>query len=62
MKVLSMIEQQLISMEVGGADAIDGVLVTTPIPDGRVKLGAQVMQMMQMLVENGFVGGRSGET
>ena len=37
-----MIESELISNEVGGKDAIDGVLVTTPIPDGRVKLGAQV--------------------
>eukprot|EP00928_Gymnodinium_smaydae_P002725 TRINITY_DN10979_c0_g2_i1.p1 TRINITY_DN10979_c0_g2~~TRINITY_DN10979_c0_g2_i1.p1 ORF type:complete len:590 (-),score=129.54 TRINITY_DN10979_c0_g2_i1:234-2003(-) len=53
MKVLSMIEQELISKELGGADAIDAVIVTTPVPDGRVKLGAQVVQM---LVENGFVG------
>ena len=30
---------------VGGADAIDGVIVTTPVPDGRVKLGAQVVQL-----------------
>ena len=35
------------------ADAIDGVIVTTPVPDGRVKLGAQVVKL---LVEHGFVG------
>ena len=35
------------------ADDIDGIIVTTPIPDGRVKLGAQVVQL---LVQHGFVG------
>lgn len=34
-------------------DALDGVIVTTPVPDGRVKLGAQVVQL---LVEHGFLG------
>jgi len=33
---------------------VDGVLVTTPVSDARVKLGAQVVKF---LVENGFVGG-----
>jgi len=32
---------------------ISGVIVTTPATDGRIKLGAQVVQM---LVEHGFVG------
>lgn len=41
------------SDEINGADAIDGVIVTTPVPDGRVKLGAQVVQL---LVEHGFIG------
>eukprot|EP00930_Biecheleria_cincta_P037018 TRINITY_DN25382_c0_g1_i2.p1 TRINITY_DN25382_c0_g1~~TRINITY_DN25382_c0_g1_i2.p1 ORF type:complete len:658 (-),score=114.80 TRINITY_DN25382_c0_g1_i2:245-2218(-) len=58
MKVLSLIEQELISQEIGGADAIDGVIVTTPVPDGRVKLGAQVVQL---LVEHGFVGEKKWE-
>mmetsp|Transcript_182 Transcript_182/g.436 ORF Transcript_182/g.436 Transcript_182/m.436 type:complete len:430 (-) Transcript_182:101-1390(-) len=53
MRVLTMIEQELISDELGGQNAIDGVIVTTPIPDGRVKLGAQVVQL---LVEHGFLG------
>ena len=35
MKVLSLIEQELISQEIGGSDAIDGFIVTTPIPDAR---------------------------
>ena len=39
--------------EINGSDAIDGVIVTTPVPDGRVKLGAQVVQL---LVEHGFLG------
>ena len=38
MKVLTMIEQELITDEVHNSmDAIDGVVVTTPIPDGRAK-------------------------
>ena len=37
-----------------GAEKVDGVLVTTPVPDARVKLGAQVVQF---LVSKGFVGG-----
>lgn len=49
-----LIENKLISEEIGGCNAIDGVIVTTPIPDGRVKLGAQVVQM---LVQHGFVRG-----
>ncbi|CAE8614392.1 unnamed protein product [Polarella glacialis] len=53
MKLLTLIEQELLTDEIGGADAIDGVIVTTPIPDGRVKLGAQ---LVQMLVEHGFLG------
>ncbi|CAE7560959.1 unnamed protein product [Symbiodinium natans] len=53
MKVLTMIEQELMTDELGGHDSIDGVIVTTPIPDGRVKLGAQVVQL---LVEHGFLG------
>lgn len=53
MKVLTLIEQELMSDEINGADAIDGVIVTTPVPDGRVKLGAQVVQL---LVEHGFIG------
>jgi len=37
------------------ADAqVDGVLVTTPVSDARMKLGAQVVKF---LVEKGFVGG-----
>ncbi|OLQ03360.1 hypothetical protein AK812_SmicGene13710 [Symbiodinium microadriaticum] len=53
MKVLTMIEQELMTDELGCSDSIDGVIVTTPIPDGRVKLGAQVVQL---LVEHGFLG------
>ena len=54
MKVLTMIELELITDEVQNSqDAIDGIIVTTPIPDGRVKLGAQVVQL---LVEYGFAG------
>ena len=47
--LLSMLEGKL-----SNADApISGVLVTTPVTDGRVKLGAQVVHA---LVEKGFVG------
>lgn len=60
MKLLLMIEGELITDEVRSAgqplrsaDAIDGVIVSTPIPDGRVKLGAQ---LVRLLVEHGFVG------
>jgi len=53
MKVLSLIEQELITGDVCSADAIDGLIVTTPIPDGRVKLGAQ---LVKLLVSHGFVG------
>ena len=53
MKVLTLIEQELMTDEINGSDAIDGVIVTTPVPDGRVKLGAQVVQL---LVEHGFLG------
>lgn len=53
MKVLTLIEQELMSDQINGTDAIDGVIVTTPVPDGRVKLGAQVVQL---LVEHGFLG------
>lgn len=53
MKVLTLIEQELVSDQINGTDAIDGVIVTTPVPDGRVKLGAQVVQL---LVEHGFLG------
>ena len=41
------------SDQINGTDAIDGVIVTTPVPDGRVKLGAQVVHV---LVEHGFLG------
>ena len=41
------------SDQINGTDAIDGVIVTTPVPDGRVKLGAQVVQL---LVQHGFLG------
>ena len=44
---------RLMTDEINGSDAIDGVIVTTPVPDGRVKLGAQVVQL---LVEHGFLG------
>jgi hypothetical protein len=60
MKLLLMIEGELITDEVRSAgqplrsaDAIDGVIVSTPILDGRVKLGAQ---LVRVLVEHGFVG------
>lgn len=53
MKVLTLIEQELIADNVSCSESIDGIIVTTPIPDGRVKLGAQVVQM---LVEHGFLG------
>ena len=53
MKVLTLIEQELITDQVHTADDIDGIIVTAPIPDGRVKLGAQVVQL---LVQHGFVG------
>ena len=48
-----MIEQELITGEVQNIDSIDGIIVTTRIPDGRVKLGAQVVQL---LVEYGVAG------
>ena len=38
----------------GTVGKVDGVLVTTPVPDARIKLGAQVVQF---LVSKGFVGG-----
>ncbi|EOD14886.1 hypothetical protein EMIHUDRAFT_197506 [Emiliania huxleyi CCMP1516] len=47
-KLFALFEQRLAGAEV------DGVLVTTPVSDARVKLGAQVVKF---LVENGFVGG-----
>ena len=53
MRVLTMIEKELITDNVSSTDAVDGIIVTTPIPDGRVKLGAQVVQL---LVQHGFVG------
>ena len=31
--------KELMTDELGGHDSIDGVIVTTPIPDGRVKRG-----------------------
>ena len=40
MAVLSLIECELINADVHNSDAIDGSLVTTPIPGGRTKLGA----------------------
>lgn len=45
-KLISMLEARLLP-------PIDGVLVTNPIPDGRVKLGAQVVST---IVDKGFVG------
>ena len=46
-RLLSMIENELHGKQV------DAVITTTPIPDARVKLGAQVVQL---LVDKGFVG------
>lgn len=51
--VASFFFPRLMTDEINGSDAIDGVIVTTPVPDGRVKLGAQVVQL---LVEHGFLG------
>mmetsp|Transcript_5112 Transcript_5112/g.8932 ORF Transcript_5112/g.8932 Transcript_5112/m.8932 type:complete len:471 (+) Transcript_5112:33-1445(+) len=53
MQVLNMIEQELVVDDSSGNCTIDAVIVTTPVSDGRVKLGAQVVQA---LVEHGFVG------
>merc|ERR1740138_405646 len=41
-----MIERELISSDVQSIDAIDGILVTTPVPDGRCKLGAQLVKLL----------------
>lgn len=57
MALISLIETALAKGALG-EDGIRGVVVTTPIPDGRIKLGAQVVQA---LVEKGFIGGRDGE-
>jgi hypothetical protein len=46
MDLLSMIERELISSDVQSIDAIDGILVTTPVPDGRCKLGAQLVKLL----------------
>jgi len=45
-KLITMLEKQLLP-------PFDGVLVTNPIPDGRVKLGAQVVST---IIDHGFVG------
>ena len=52
-ELLALLEDKLVSRVQGEAAPIDGVLVTAPIGNNRVKFGAQVVQM---LVEKGFVG------
>ena len=59
MAVLSLIECELINADVHNSDAIDGSLVTTPIPGGRTKLGALLLQLM---VQHGFVGERKWQS
>jgi len=51
MTLLSLIEENLAARD--DDDALDGVIVTSPVTDGRVKLGAQVVQT---LVDKGFIG------
>jgi len=51
MTLLSLIEENLTDR--GDEDALDCLIVTSPVTDGRVKLGAQVVQT---LVDKGFVG------
>ena len=41
-----MIENQLIPGEVQKSDAIHGIIITTPMPDGRIKLRVQVVQLL----------------
>ena len=54
-ELLSLIENQLSS----ATHHMHGVIVTTPVSDGRIKLGAQVVQV---LVEKGFVGERKWDS
>lgn len=49
MKLVALIEDRLASNS-----KLQGVIVTSPVSDGRVKLGAQVVQA---LVDKGFTGG-----
>lgn len=51
MALLGMIEAELAAR--GDKEALDGVIVTSPCTDGKVRLGAQVVQT---LVDKGFVG------
>eukprot|EP00966_Prymnesium_polylepis_P079175 1835017-Prymnesium_polylepis.3 len=51
-KLLAMLEGALVT---GDSPPIDAVLVTAPITDNRIKLGAQVVHF---LVDKGFVGGQ----
>jgi len=53
MTLLSLIEAELKTYGCKVDECLDGVIVTSPVTDGRVKLGAQVVQA---LVEKGFVG------
>lgn len=55
-KLLGLIEAALVEESLEGG--VQGVVVTTPVPDGRVKLGAQVVQA---LVDKGFVAGADGD-
>ena len=50
-KLISLLEAELGSHN--KSIQIDGLLVTSPVPDGRVKLGAQVVRR---IVEKGFLG------
>jgi len=50
-KLISLLEERLGSHNQAH---VDGVLVTTPVADGRIKLGAQVVAT---IVDKGFLGG-----
>jgi len=51
MTVLNMLEQELSGID--AADDVDGIVVTSPISEGRLKLGAQ---LVKILVQQGFAG------
>ena len=53
-KLISLLEAELGAHN--KSTQIDGLLVTSPVPDGRVKLGAQVVKR---IVEKGFLGERN---
>merc|ERR1719231_200271 len=51
-RLISLLEERLGSHNQG--PKLDGVLATSPVADGRMRLGAQVVQA---IVDKGFLGG-----